>query len=73
VQIAKRCASKHHVRWSNYFRIEVDFEGPNLNDYSWGVYFFRKPVRDPNKGFFVRVDDRTREVSSYWFAQLPTE
>jgi hypothetical protein len=70
--IAKRCASEHHVRWKNYFpKPEIDFE--TSNDYQWGVYFFRKPDRDPNKGFLVCVDDRTKRCSFYWFSQLPTE
>jgi hypothetical protein len=39
VAIAKRCASKHHVRWQNYFpESEINFE--ISNDYEWGVTSF---------------------------------
>jgi hypothetical protein len=70
--IAKRCASEHHVHWKNYFpTAETEFEGSN--EYEWSVYFFRKPERNPNKGFLVTVDDRTKHCWFYWFSQLPTE
>jgi hypothetical protein len=73
LRIASRCAADHNVHFRNYFEPEIDFEGPNMNEYQWGLYFFRKPERNPNKGFLVCVDDRTKRASFYWFSQLPTE
>jgi hypothetical protein len=71
VQIARRCASRHKVAFRNYFEPETNFE--TSNDYEWGVYFFRRPERNPNKGFLVCVDDRTKKTSFYFLSALPTE
>jgi hypothetical protein len=71
-RIAEQCASQHQVRRKNYFPMpELNFE--YSNDHQWGVYFFRKPERNPNKGFLITVDDRTKRCSFSWFSELPTE
>src|SRR5437764_2528622 len=71
IRIAEHCASEHHVRRRNYFpKPELNFE--YSNDYQWDLYFFCKPERDPNKGFLITVDDRTKRCSFSWLSELPT-
>jgi hypothetical protein len=70
-QIARRCASHHKVALGNYFEPEITFEYSNANE--WGVYFYRKPERNPNKGFLVSIDDQTKESSFHLLSELPDD